>query len=240
MSKHYPVEQRERAVKMVLDHLGEYRSVYAAAQALGPKVGVGPETRRKEVRSCGVLKGGKDRKVEPRDVHAKRAIHGRLTVQVQHVDAVAAHERRQPCQIVFGLFMATARHVYRRNIVIPNRNTKNFIYARQELATVACGSGNTAAGRLAMSTRSGPSVGACGCRPRVAAFTHCGYPRKRMVCGSVTTTAMHPYRRKIVRPAIKASPRFKACGDRRRLCRYGSAAATSTIARAKGSPVFTA
>ena len=27
MSKHYPVEQRERAVKMVLDHLGEYRSV---------------------------------------------------------------------------------------------------------------------------------------------------------------------------------------------------------------------
>ena len=29
MSKHYPVEQRERAVKMVLDHLDEYRSVYA-------------------------------------------------------------------------------------------------------------------------------------------------------------------------------------------------------------------
>jgi transposase len=47
MSKHYPVEQRERAVKMVLDHLGEYRSVYAAAQAIGPKVGVGPETLRK-------------------------------------------------------------------------------------------------------------------------------------------------------------------------------------------------
>ena len=44
MSKHYPVEQRERAVKMVLDHLGEYRSVYAASQAIGPKVGVGPET----------------------------------------------------------------------------------------------------------------------------------------------------------------------------------------------------
>jgi len=29
MSKHYPVEQRERALKMVLDHLAEYRSVYA-------------------------------------------------------------------------------------------------------------------------------------------------------------------------------------------------------------------
>jgi transposase-like protein len=47
MSKHYPIDQRERAVKMVLDHLGEYRSVYAAAQAIGPKVGVGPETLRK-------------------------------------------------------------------------------------------------------------------------------------------------------------------------------------------------
>lgn len=35
MSKHYPVEQRERAVKMVLDHLREYRSVYAACQAIG-------------------------------------------------------------------------------------------------------------------------------------------------------------------------------------------------------------
>jgi hypothetical protein len=42
VSKHYPVEQRERAVKMVLDDLGECRSVYAAAQAVGPKVGVGP------------------------------------------------------------------------------------------------------------------------------------------------------------------------------------------------------
>ena len=47
MSKHYPVEQRERAVKMVLDHLGEYRSVYAACQAIGPKVGVGVESLRR-------------------------------------------------------------------------------------------------------------------------------------------------------------------------------------------------
>jgi transposase len=44
MSTHYPVEQHERAVKMVLDHLDEYRSVYAACQAIGPKVGVGPES----------------------------------------------------------------------------------------------------------------------------------------------------------------------------------------------------
>ena len=44
MSKHYPVEQHERAVKMVLDHLDEYRSVYAACQAIGPKVVVGAKS----------------------------------------------------------------------------------------------------------------------------------------------------------------------------------------------------
>jgi transposase len=49
MSKHYPVEQRERAVKMVLDHLDEYRSVYAACHAVGPKVGVGAESLRRWV-----------------------------------------------------------------------------------------------------------------------------------------------------------------------------------------------
>lgn len=49
MLKHYAVEQRERAVKMVLDHLGEYRSVYAACQAIGSKVGVGVESLRRWV-----------------------------------------------------------------------------------------------------------------------------------------------------------------------------------------------
>ena len=49
MAKHYPVEQRERAVRMVLDHLGEYRSVYAACAAIGPKVGVGKESLRRWV-----------------------------------------------------------------------------------------------------------------------------------------------------------------------------------------------
>ena len=39
MTKHYPVEQRERAVKMVLDHSDVYRSVYAACQTIDPKVG---------------------------------------------------------------------------------------------------------------------------------------------------------------------------------------------------------
>ena len=47
MPKRYPNDQRERAVRMVMDRLEEYPSPWAAAQALGPKLGVGAETLRK-------------------------------------------------------------------------------------------------------------------------------------------------------------------------------------------------
>jgi transposase len=47
MAKRYPAEQRERATRMAVDRLGEYGSPWAAAQALGPKLGVGAETLRK-------------------------------------------------------------------------------------------------------------------------------------------------------------------------------------------------
>jgi transposase len=47
MAKRYPTEQRERATRMALDRLGEYPSAWAAARALGPKLGVGSETLRK-------------------------------------------------------------------------------------------------------------------------------------------------------------------------------------------------
>jgi transposase len=47
MPKRYPPEQRECAVRMALDRLDEYKTPYACAQALGPKLGVGPETLRK-------------------------------------------------------------------------------------------------------------------------------------------------------------------------------------------------
>jgi transposase len=49
MPKRYPAEQRERATRMALERLGDYGSAWAAAQALGPKLGVGPETLRKWV-----------------------------------------------------------------------------------------------------------------------------------------------------------------------------------------------
>jgi transposase len=44
MHNNYPDEQLERAVEMVLVHLHEYTSAYAACQALGAKVGVGAES----------------------------------------------------------------------------------------------------------------------------------------------------------------------------------------------------
>ena len=46
MPKKYPTDQRDRALRMALERL-DYPSPWAAAQALGPKLGVGPETLRK-------------------------------------------------------------------------------------------------------------------------------------------------------------------------------------------------
>jgi transposase len=44
MHDNYSDEQLERAVEMVLAHLNEYASVYAACQVIGAKVGVGVES----------------------------------------------------------------------------------------------------------------------------------------------------------------------------------------------------
>lgn len=46
MPKKYPSEQRERATRMVLERIDDYPSVWAATQALGPKLGIGAETLR--------------------------------------------------------------------------------------------------------------------------------------------------------------------------------------------------
>ncbi|MGI8417586.1 MAG: transposase [Nakamurella sp.] len=57
MPNQYPKQQRDRAVRMVLDHLGEYDSAYLACKAVGPKVGVGVESLRRWVQQAMVDAG---------------------------------------------------------------------------------------------------------------------------------------------------------------------------------------
>lgn len=49
MSKRYPKQQWDRAVRMVTDHLDEYDSLYRACKAIAPKAGVGVEALRRWV-----------------------------------------------------------------------------------------------------------------------------------------------------------------------------------------------
>lgn len=47
MPKQYPQGVHDRTVRMALDRLKDYRSIWAAAKALAPMPNVGPETLRK-------------------------------------------------------------------------------------------------------------------------------------------------------------------------------------------------
>jgi transposase len=49
-SKRYPPELRDRAVRMVLEHQGEYSSQWAAITSIAEKFGPTPETLRSWVR----------------------------------------------------------------------------------------------------------------------------------------------------------------------------------------------
>jgi transposase len=51
MPKQYPRELRERAVRMVIEHRGEYETEYAAIRSIAAKLGIAtPESLRKWVR----------------------------------------------------------------------------------------------------------------------------------------------------------------------------------------------
>ena len=55
----YPVEMRERAVRLVLEHQGEYPSQWAAIGSIATKCGMTPETLRKWVRRAEVDGGAR-------------------------------------------------------------------------------------------------------------------------------------------------------------------------------------
>ena len=53
----YPVEVRERAVRMVFEHQDEYDSQWAAISSIATKLGMTPETLRKWVRRVEIDEG---------------------------------------------------------------------------------------------------------------------------------------------------------------------------------------
>ncbi|WP_280350537.1 transposase [Nocardia abscessus] len=64
MSERYPPEVREKAVRLVLEHLDEYESPDAAAKAIGPRADVHYETLRVWVKKAlaeGARPGGQGR-----------------------------------------------------------------------------------------------------------------------------------------------------------------------------------
>jgi transposase len=57
MPKQYPSEVRQRAVRLVLEHRGEYDTEYAAIRSIGARCNVGAETLRKWVRQAEIDAG---------------------------------------------------------------------------------------------------------------------------------------------------------------------------------------
>src|SRR5579875_2716025 len=58
-SKRYPVEVRERAVRLVLEHRGEYETEWAAISSIALKMGCTAETLSKWVRQAEVDRGSR-------------------------------------------------------------------------------------------------------------------------------------------------------------------------------------
>jgi transposase len=58
-NKRYPVEVRERAVRLVVEHRGEYETEWAAITSVAEKCGMTTETLRKWVRRSEVDRGAR-------------------------------------------------------------------------------------------------------------------------------------------------------------------------------------
>ena len=59
MPKKYPVEVKDRAVRMVRDHEGDYGSITAACVAVGGQLGIARETLRRWVEQAAVDDGAR-------------------------------------------------------------------------------------------------------------------------------------------------------------------------------------
>ena len=59
-SPKFPPEVRERAVRMVLEHRGEYPSLWAAIESIAPKIGCVPQTLNEWVKRVEVDTGKRE------------------------------------------------------------------------------------------------------------------------------------------------------------------------------------
>ena len=59
-SKKFSSEVRERAVRMVLEHRGEYPSLWAAIESIAPKIGCVPQTLHEWVKQAEVDAGTRE------------------------------------------------------------------------------------------------------------------------------------------------------------------------------------
>ncbi|NNG37659.1 transposase [Nakamurella aerolata] len=95
MPKQYPKQQRERAVRMVLDHLDEYDSPYLACKTIAPKLGIGVESLRRWVQQALVDDG-----VQPGTSTVERARIRELEREVR--DLREANEVLQAASVFFA------------------------------------------------------------------------------------------------------------------------------------------
>ena len=60
MPKRIPEETKQRAARLVLDHLDEYSTLTAACQSVGDRLGIGKESLRRWVRQAQVDAGERE------------------------------------------------------------------------------------------------------------------------------------------------------------------------------------
>jgi transposase-like protein len=59
-SNHFSPEVRERAVRMVQEHRGEYPSLWAAIESIAPKIGCVPQTLNEWVKRAEIDSGARE------------------------------------------------------------------------------------------------------------------------------------------------------------------------------------